>query len=122
MLKRRFSKKEIEPGALPLFLAFLNEPKTRVPYPSAPFGEWAAIMRAIPRIKLLLRLIKKSSNQHSAFGNQLRWKPTHSCVGEAFKPRKRAPSSFSPALAAVFQIGKPGLKPKNYYAIASLQL
>src|SRR5437899_504760 len=42
------------------------------------------------------------------------WEPAHSCVGEAFKPRKRAHSSFSPALAAGFQIGKPpGAKAQN---------
>jgi len=47
------------PGALPLFLASLNKPKARVPYPS----------RA--------------------------WEPTHSCVEEAFKPRKRVHLFFS---------------------------
>ena len=39
----------------PCLLLSLTNPKRRVPYPSAPFGGWAAMMRAIPRIKWLLQ-------------------------------------------------------------------
>ena len=105
MLKRRFSKKEIEPGALPLFLAFLNEPKTRVPYPSAPFGEWAAIMRAIPRIKLLLQPYQEK--QQSAFSVRQSAKVgAHAFMrGRGFQASQTRAFSFFSGFSRGFQIG-----------------
>ena len=44
-----------------------------------------------------------------------------SCMGEVFKPRQRAFYFFPSFRRGVSDWEAPGLKPKNYYAIVSLQ-